>query len=634
MIRKLLLRCGLALLSLALVATVTITPARIVAQDATPATGSAATDGLPPGPLGEQIAWLVDYINLPDSDAAGQDIAAKFTPEVLAQAPADVLQRVLGQVRAELAPVEIVTDSIVTTMDDPPTNARFLLLGRDGIQLPASLSVDPASGLISGLLRGTDSARRYPTAIASPEAVASPGAGPFPENEIGQQAAWTWELLQPSTMPVDPSEIEAHVDAALMAQAPADQVAVGLDQLKEAYGPFTIEPDSVITTRDEPPTNLSYIIVGVDGTRLQVALTLDPDSGLLSGFLITPAAPTASPVATPLAIGLSDTEVSFTSGPDTIYGSLMVPDDLAPDDSRAAALIISGSGPTDRDGNSIGMPLGTNRNLAVTLAEAGIPSLRYDKIGSGQTGLGSHVDGTGIDYELFLQQARDAAAFLAEQPGVDPSKLILVGHSEGALFALALAQELAEAGTPPAALILAAPLSIRYLDLLDEQLSSQLETAVAAGQITREHADSISAELAAIIESLRTTGELPATIETPELMQLFNPGSVAFLAQADQFDPADIAASLPVDLPVLVLLGEKDAQVTEAQVQHLLGGFSTAGNEAVTFVSIPNADHTLRVVEGEANPAVDYMNPDLPFSDVAVTAIEDFLAQHGLSSGA
>jgi alpha-beta hydrolase superfamily lysophospholipase len=309
----------------------------------------------------------------------------------------------------------------------------------------------------------------------------------------------------------------------------------------------------------------------------------------------------------------------------------MAPDDLAADGSSAAALIVSGSGPTDRDGNSLGLPLGTNRNLAITLAENGVPSLRYDKLGSGQTGLGAHTDPSAIDYQLFLQEAQDAAAYLAEQPGVDPSKLILVGHSEGALFALAVADELSQAGTPPAGLILVAPLSVRYLDLWSEQTSGQLKSAVDGGRLTQEAADAIQSELEAIVDSLRTSGELPETIESPELRRLLSAGSAAFLTQIDQVDPGELAAGLPDDLPVLVLLGAKDAQVTGNQVRHLLDGFDAAGNDEVTFVALPKADHTLRIIEGEANPAVDYANPDLEFSPEAVSAIEDFLADHGLA---
>ena len=80
------------------------------------------------------------------------------------------------------------------------------------------------------------------------------------------------------------------------------------------------------------------------------------------------------------------------------------------------------------------------------------------------------------------------------------------------------------------------------------------------------------------------------------------------------------------------MLGAKDAQVTGDQVRHLLDGFSTAGNANVTFVALPKADHTLRIVEGEANPSVDYADPDLEFSPQAVSAIDDFLAENGLAT--
>ncbi len=472
--------------------------------------------------------------------------------------------------------------------------------------------------------------------VASPMAspAASPAALPFPAGPLGEQAAWTWSTLNTDGKPVPEQEIEAHLSPEVLAQAPASQIAAGLVQLQQMYGPFTIEADSMVVSESEPPTTLSYVIVGKDGTQLQVGTSLDPASGLLNGFLISPAAPVALPVASPLPAGITDTDVSFTSGADTLYGSFMAPAGYVADQQHPAALIISGSGPTDRDGNSGNLPLETNRNLAVTLAEAGIPSLRYDKVGSGETGLASHMDGTGIDYELYLQEVRDAAIALASQPGVDPSQLIIVGHSEGGLFALALAQEMVQAGTPPAGLILAAPLSVRYLDILHEQLTDQGKAAVDSGQMTQEAFDTLTAELDAIIDSLRTTGTLPDITISPELSTIFNPANTAFLAQADKVDPGEVAAGLPADLPVLVLLGAKDAQVTGDQVRHLLDGFKTAGNTNVTFAALPKADHTLRIVEGEANPAVDYANRDLPFSPQAVSAIDNFLAKHGLTPSA
>ncbi|MGN6484911.1 MAG: alpha/beta fold hydrolase [Thermomicrobiales bacterium] len=474
---------------------------------------------------------------------------------------------------------------------------------------------------------------------ASPDATpgASPVASPFPDTPIGRQAAWAWSALQTGDTPLPASEIEAHCDPALLAQLPADQLAAALVQVQQQYGPFTLEPDSLVLSRDEPATNARFTIAGPDGFRLDVTLAMDPTSELLTGFLISPAqaaspsaSAVASPAATPLAGGVTDTEVSFTSGADTIYGSFMAPAGLAADAPRPAALIISGSGPTDRNGDSGNLPLHTNYNLAVTLADAGIPSLRYDKLGSGKTGLGSHVDGKGIDVPLYLQEAKDAAAFLATQPGVDPARLIIVGHSEGGFFALLLAQELVKAGTPPAGLILVAPLSIRYLDLFRTQLAANITSAVAAGQMTRAEGDSLMQELEGIITSLRTTGSVPEAIASPELAQIFTPANATFLAQADAIDPAEVAASLPKDLPVLVLLGEKDSQVLPDQVDHLMGGFAQAGNTDAIFLALPDANHALRIVEGTPNPVVDYANPDLPFSPMDVTAFGAFLAAFDL----
>ena len=360
-------------------------------------------------------------------------------------------------------------------------------------------------------------------------------------------------------------------------------------------------------------------------------------TGILAAFiavLLVPGnllaqTPAASPVASP-EVGLVDLDVDIPSGDITLQGSLMVPSTAT--SPGPGALIISGSGPTDRNGNSPGLAtLNTNRNLAETLGTQGVTSLRYDKVGSGLTGLAGITDPSAITASFFLQQASDAAAFLAGLPEVDPSQIILVGHSEGALFALKLAEQLTAAGTPPAALILVAPLSVRYLDLLEDQLTTQLDQAVAGNLITADAAEETRVELTAIIERLRTTGELPDTITDSTLQALFNPANAAFLVEADSWDPADIAASLPADLPVLVLQGEKDAQVMVPQVEQLMDGFTAAGNDQATLVLLPNADHLLKDIPGDPNPALDYIDPSLEFAPAAVEAINTFLAQHGLS---
>src|ERR1700747_1124993 len=105
------------------------------------------------------------------------------------------------------------------------------------------------------------------------------------------------------------------------------------------------------------------------------------------------------------------------------------------------ALLTAGSGPTDRDGNSAVLPgsIDTLKNLAQTLSNDGVASLRYDKLGTGHTGAGPYAkDPTKLDLAVFQDEATAALNFLAGQSGVDRSHLMVVGHSEGALYALQL----------------------------------------------------------------------------------------------------------------------------------------------------------------------------------------------------
>ena len=328
------------------------------------------------------------------------------------------------------------------------------------------------------------------------------------------------------------------------------------------------------------------------------------------------ATPEASPVAR------QDEEISFQSGPDTLYGSLRVPEEVT--DSAPAVLIISGSGPTDRDGDSAGLPLGTNRHFADDLESLGVVSFRYDKFGSGKTGLASHPDGSGVDYELFLQEAWDAFDVLAGRPEVDPGQIIVLGHSEGALFALDMATDESRE-VRPAWLVLAAPLSVRYLDLLREQLGDAYAEAVEAGQMPQDKADELLAEIDAAIGEIRDTGKLTMELSDPSVVPLLSPINVTFFYQADQRDPAVLAGELPPDMPVLIIHGAKDEQVTTEQVDSLEEAFVDAGHTGMMRLELPNANHIFQVIEGEPSALEDYTDTSLPFSPEIEKALQEFM---------
>ncbi|MCV7400003.1 alpha/beta fold hydrolase [Mycobacterium fragae] len=102
-------------------------------------------------------------------------------------------------------------------------------------------------------------------------------------------------------------------------------------------------------------------------------------------------------------------------------------------DPVAAALIIGGSGPIDRDSNDRRIRLRVTAEIADALTDAGVSTLRYDKRGIGASG--GDYRSTGMSQHLA--DARAALAWLATRASGLP--LLVVGHSEGALHAIELA---------------------------------------------------------------------------------------------------------------------------------------------------------------------------------------------------
>jgi uncharacterized protein len=342
-----------------------------------------------------------------------------------------------------------------------------------------------------------------------------------------------------------------------------------------------------------------------------------------------PSTPVTSTAAAPRTAWV-DQPVSFQAGGLTVYATYRHP--ATGTSRRSAVLLIAGSGPTDRNGNSalLPAPIGTLQAIAGWLSADGVASLRYDKLGSGQTGLGPYASRpAAIGIGPFEQEAAAALRFLARQPGVDPARLGVIGHSEGALFALLLAD-----GTDPRgsgsgplpsvhALGLLEPLSERYLDVIADQVGAQAAAAQHAGQVTAGQASSLTRAFAAGVAQLRATGTVPPGLPA-ELSSVLNPANALFLAQADRYDPAQLAARLAPGLPVLVTCSTADLQVTCGEVRHLRAGLARAPAD-VDFVRLTGADHVLK--QDPTGSAAGYTKP-LPFSPQLQQVLRAFVEQH------
>jgi len=104
---------------------------------------------LPEGPLGEQIAWLLDGLNAAGFDETG--VAGHVAPALLGRASPAQLALTLNQI-AGIGPFAIEPGTMVIAPGTPPVNASLTLAGQGGVRLAMSIGVDPASGLIASLL--------------------------------------------------------------------------------------------------------------------------------------------------------------------------------------------------------------------------------------------------------------------------------------------------------------------------------------------------------------------------------------------------------------------------------------------------------------------------------------------------
>jgi pimeloyl-ACP methyl ester carboxylesterase len=287
--------------------------------------------------------------------------------------------------------------------------------------------------------------------------------------------------------------------------------------------------------------------------------------------------------------------VTLTTASGQLAGTLTVP---AAPAKVPVALIIAGSGPTDRDGNNKLLP-GHNdslRMLAAALAGNGIASLRYDKRGVGASAAAMPAE-SALRLDTYVD---DAQAWLG-QLKADPrfAKVVVIGHSEGSLIGM-LAAERAGA---------AAFVSVSGI--------AQSAAAVMRKQLAGKLPPDLAAENERILAALER-GELPQAVPAP-LAAWFRPSVQPYLVSWIKYVPAEHIAALR--MPVLIVQGTTDIQVGVDQAQAL-----KAARPDAALAIIPGMNHVLKLVpdDGKQQQA-SYADPTLPLAPQLVGAIVDFI---------
>lgn len=286
--------------------------------------------------------------------------------------------------------------------------------------------------------------------------------------------------------------------------------------------------------------------------------------------------------------------ISLETSSGTLNGTLELPLNK---EEVTVVLLISGSGPTDRDGNSAAILEKNNslKMLAEELAKSGFASVRYDKRGIGE----SQIEGINEEDLRFEDYVNDAVAWIEKlKDDARFSQTGIIGHSEGSLIGM-----LAASNSNTDIFVSIAGVGRPAYDLIMDQLAGQPEAIIS--EVAR-----INSELEA--------GNVVDDVN-PVLYSLFRPSVQPYLISWYRYDPAVEIAKLTC--PVLIIQGSTDIQVKPKDAETL----NAAKSDSV-YELIEGMNHILKNAPlDQTENLATYGDPDLPLTEDFLRILIPFL---------
>ena len=273
----------------------------------------------------------------------------------------------------------------------------------------------------------------------------------------------------------------------------------------------------------------------------------------------------------------------------SLAGTLTLPPGKGP---FPAAILLSGSGPHDRDESLVGhRPFLV---LADHLTRRGIAVLRFDKRGIGKS-TGDYTNATTAD---FASDAEAVLAYLKTRKEIDPKKIGLIGHSEGGMIAPMVATRSNDVAwvvllAGPAlkgedTLLLQSELILKTAGVNDGQIARTREFDKQTYTLVRQEKDpaALESKLNALVQSSGMSASLPPAALQAQVRLMASPWFRFFL----DYDP--VPALRKTMCPLLALNGEKDLQI--APKENLAGiqkALQEGGNKEFQTAELPGLNH-------------------------------------------
>ena len=284
--------------------------------------------------------------------------------------------------------------------------------------------------------------------------------------------------------------------------------------------------------------------------------------------------------------------ITLTTKTGNIEGTLLFPEK---ENNVPVALIIAGSGPTDRDGNNPYMKNNSLKMIATGLSENGIATLRYDKRGIAKS-KDAGLQESDLRFENYIDDAKHWVELLKKDKRFN--QVVIIGHSEGSLIGMIALQQtnvdkfisIAGVGRPAA-------------DILRTQLAGQPPVVLDAALPIIDR-----------LEKGDTIAEVPQMLNA-----LFRPSVQPYIISWFKYDPQIEIAKLKI--PILIIQGTTDIQVTVDEAELL-----KKANSKAELKIIEGMNHILKEVEIDRQKNIQtYSQPDLPLKEGLINIIFKFI---------